>query len=273
MKNHRSGFTLIELLVVVAIIALLIAILLPSLGKARDRAKTTACAANIKSLFTAINNYMAEYDTYMLPSRMGGGSDKIDRWCGIYVLGPELGLIAPGNTTDATPAEFLKVQSLLHCPSQIQDPNATVDVAVSSAPPEVDYTYNQNLGDSSNLTKFPLVKVANLRPDIMILTELHPYAERGKDDWTFDNVDRLLAGPQTSSAHGPTPMGGSPHASNTKANILFVDGSIVCDKLSLLADPTPPAPPYPAPGTTTHNKNYLIQLSVAEGTNGPNPYK
>ena len=69
MKNHRSGFTLIELLVVVAIIALLIAILLPSLGKARDRAKLTACAANERSLFLAFSNYAGEWDGFAMPAR------------------------------------------------------------------------------------------------------------------------------------------------------------------------------------------------------------
>jgi prepilin-type N-terminal cleavage/methylation domain-containing protein len=70
-KKRLSGFTLIELLVVVAIIALLIAILLPSLGKAKERAKLTMCSSNLHALGEGSIAYATEWANVLPPMKDG----------------------------------------------------------------------------------------------------------------------------------------------------------------------------------------------------------
>jgi prepilin-type N-terminal cleavage/methylation domain-containing protein/prepilin-type processing-associated H-X9-DG protein len=64
-KTSGCGFTLIELLVVIAIIALLLSILMPSLGKARSLTKRLVCAHNLKQIDLAMRLYLdGNDDTY-----------------------------------------------------------------------------------------------------------------------------------------------------------------------------------------------------------------
>lgn len=74
MRRLRA-FTLIELLVVISIIALLIGMLLPALGKARAASKTTQCLSNIRSLETAHWSYMTEHNGRFIDVGMGHGAE------------------------------------------------------------------------------------------------------------------------------------------------------------------------------------------------------
>jgi prepilin-type N-terminal cleavage/methylation domain-containing protein/prepilin-type processing-associated H-X9-DG protein len=65
-RKSRRGFTLIELLVVIAVIAILMAILLPALGRAREQAKGTRCLSNLKQIGLAMHAYAADYN-YLVP--------------------------------------------------------------------------------------------------------------------------------------------------------------------------------------------------------------
>jgi prepilin-type N-terminal cleavage/methylation domain-containing protein len=69
--NRRYGFTLIELLVVIAIIAILAAILFPVFAKAREKARQTSCASNMKSLALGMLQYNQDNDE-LFPNGNGG---------------------------------------------------------------------------------------------------------------------------------------------------------------------------------------------------------
>jgi prepilin-type N-terminal cleavage/methylation domain-containing protein/prepilin-type processing-associated H-X9-DG protein len=118
--NARRAFTLIELLVVVAIIALLIAILLPSLGKARDAAKTSACKANLHGLVMGAFAYAAESDGYMVPTGSASHTDNGYTWGGFWQYGTRndsSGLLKVADVSEGYMGPYFKSPKVLVCPS------------------------------------------------------------------------------------------------------------------------------------------------------------
>ncbi|NLX05426.1 MAG: prepilin-type N-terminal cleavage/methylation domain-containing protein [Phycisphaerae bacterium] len=71
-----SAFTLIELLVVVAIIAVLVAILLPALGAARDQSSTVVCQSNLRQLGMIFAFYGNDYNDYVATNAVAPGGSR-----------------------------------------------------------------------------------------------------------------------------------------------------------------------------------------------------
>jgi len=76
-RRRRAGFTLIELLVTISIIALLIGILIPTLGSARDSARSLRCGTNLNQIGVAIMMYLPEHREALPQVRIDPATDEM----------------------------------------------------------------------------------------------------------------------------------------------------------------------------------------------------
>lgn len=119
-SRDKNAFTLIELLVVVAIIALLLGILLPSLSRAREQAKVAVCLSNLRNLGLAADEYRVEDASgdlpWVLPFFSGGepGYRVGDR---LYQFRLSSETIWGGTMPDATAADYDNANAVFDVPN------------------------------------------------------------------------------------------------------------------------------------------------------------
>ena len=119
--SDRNGFTLIELLVVIAIIAILAALLLPALSRAKLKAQGIQCMNDLRQLQLGWFMYVQD-NNYRLPGVSGGGYAQSDTWVSGW-LDFNNNNTANTNTLYLTDARFsqigpyVKSPSVYHCPA------------------------------------------------------------------------------------------------------------------------------------------------------------
>ena len=114
-RKEKNGFTLIELLVVIAIIAILAAMLLPALSRARERARIAVCMSNLKQIGMAFFLYTNDYDGYFpaVAYNLPSGASNNDIW--YAVMSPKYLNV----TSDTGNKEARK--SIVGCPSDREE--------------------------------------------------------------------------------------------------------------------------------------------------------
>jgi prepilin-type N-terminal cleavage/methylation domain-containing protein len=82
--RRRVGFTLVELLVVIGIIALLVSMLMPALGKVRDQANGAKCANNLRQLMTATLMFAGDHKGILPGGETDGNRANAEERCWIF---------------------------------------------------------------------------------------------------------------------------------------------------------------------------------------------
>ena len=140
--SRRSGFTLIELLVAIAIIAVLIALLLPAVQMAREAARKTQCRNNLHQIGIGLHNYLSSHGVF--PSSVvgtsGGAAQNhlLHTWLTMILPHVEQDVLYNGynfsirfsHATNATVVSQVVEEFL--CPSAINDPQVQAGFGVNN---------------------------------------------------------------------------------------------------------------------------------------------
>jgi len=188
-QRRRSAFTLIELLMVIGIIAILAAMILTAVARAKNSASKATDINNLRQIMIALHNYTADHDDYLTPPNWDNGGGNRPGW--LYTPG------APGtNTFDVTTGLLwndLKQPKIYYCP--MDKPHDAVssehDGVVEQRQQQIS-TYAMNgaaIGFMYMIS--PPVKLAQMRPSDCAFWETderEPYYFNDGANWPGEGV-------------------------------------------------------------------------------------
>lgn len=198
--KKKTGFTLIELLVVIAIIAILAALLLPALDRAKTQARQSVCMSNLKQLGIAVGMYLNDFNEYFYPTVWGWTSD-MGTYNGTSFLRTLVQLgYASGymRYSGGTSGNLIAADGIVVCPD-VRRPQYVYYVA--------DFNYNYYLGQP---TYGKLTKVKKPSQTLLFCEACYSQRHYAPDIWANTLNHRIYGR----------------HFNYQRLNCLFVDGSV-----------------------------------------------
>jgi len=156
-SDRSGGFTLVELLVVIGVISVLVALLLPALSRAREQARATACASNVRQIYQAVLMYAGENSGHLPLMGLPGHHEP---WLGVTVQDFGRYDYAEGSLWRFVSASQAAREALFMCPSD--EPPLLTGWQGSGAYPAPyvrNFSYNFN-DDLAGPQRFPGIRRA-----------------------------------------------------------------------------------------------------------------
>lgn len=274
-KTAFRAFTLVELLVVIGIIALLVSILLPTLGRAREQAKSTQCKSNLRQYGIAFANYAVANKGFIQTGMINSGVPAVPMTYGFSLEGAPPTYNYDGGYLSPY---MKKMEKMRNCPL-VDDGASNITATMSTEKTPISYIYSIYTVNSKSTAAAPGASTKSVQLSrIKVPAETVFFVDGAQlqstnatalqfPTFTGDTID--LPAPQIAPAQPWTPAVGGSYRFHgrhlNKGNVLWFDGHV-----------SEETPNYSSPHTSGSNtpearKRLKIGLLTPPGVNYSDP--